>query len=318
MSKDYWIIDTDAGVDDCQALALAFSCQDSHNFEVLAITVLAGNVLLPQAIMNIAETLKACNKENIPFYIGADRPLISTLTPATHIHGVDGLNNYWQREGKSREDHIKPQSKSAVQAIIDLAHEYSGNINIVTIGPLTNLALAACQNPEIISMFKRVLVMGGAVHYRGNRYITNEFNIWCDPEAAHIIFERFPSIELVPWETCIDKEHLLDLDFLRSYISGTSRVGKFIGEITAVREGRTTVHFCDPLTLAVAIDRNVVVSGSKRKGVIELKGTTTRGMTLINWGSSDMEEINEAVPNLFIVEKVNMEIVKQMLLSSIN
>lgn len=177
MSNKYWIIDTDAGVDDCQALALAFACQESHNFEILAITCLAGNILLPQVVANVAETLRVSNKENIPFYVGADRPLISILRPATNIHGVDGLNNYWQREDKTIEGLVKPQSKSSIQAIIDLANEYAGNINIVTIGPLTNLALAVCQDPEIILKFNRVLVMGGSVHYRGNRSIVSEFNI---------------------------------------------------------------------------------------------------------------------------------------------
>lgn len=121
----------------------------------------------------------------------------------------------------------------------------------------------------------------------------------------------------MPWETCTAPEHLLDLDFLKRYTSGTHGVGKFIAEITAIREGKTSVHFCDPLTLAIAIDPSIITYASERKGVVELQGTKTRGMTVINWGSSDMKAVNETTPNLVIIEKINLETVKDLLLRSI-
>ena len=91
MAKNYWIIDTDAGVDDCQALVLALT---SNKIDILAITTVAGNVALPQVLKNTAETLKICQRPDIPYFIGCERPLISKLATSTAIHGKDGLNNY--------------------------------------------------------------------------------------------------------------------------------------------------------------------------------------------------------------------------------
>ena len=173
MAKNYWIIDTDGGVDDCQALVLALS---SPLIEVVAVTTVAGNVHLPLVIRNVAETLRICDRRNIPFYVGCERPLISTLVPAENIHGKDGLNNYW--DSHNPENLPEPvRGKTSVEAILELSKTYAGEISIVTIGPLTNLALAIALDPDLHRKFKRVLVMGAAVHAKGNRTVCSEFNV---------------------------------------------------------------------------------------------------------------------------------------------
>lgn len=312
MSKTFWIIDTDAGVDDCQALILALT---SPEIEVLAITTVSGNVNLPQVIKNTAEAIRISNKP-VPFYIGAERPLISKLISAENIHGSDGLNNYWQSHSPSNLP--IPDQKSAVQAIIDLSKQYINNINIVTIGPLTNLALAVALDPDLPSRFNRVVVMGGAVHANGNRSVVAEFNIWCDPEASYMVLERFPLIEMVPWETCIDPDHQFSLEFLHNYKSGQSPAGDFINKITKLHEGRSSVFFCDPVTLCICIDPEIVLKSTTTDCHIELNGSITRGMTVVNWKKSDEVEVNELKKkNVKIVEKLDTKKIMDLFLRSI-
>jgi purine nucleosidase len=314
MSRNYWIIDTDAGVDDCQALILALK---SPEIEVLAITTVAGNVGLQQVIKNTAETLKAC-EVSIPFYKGSEKPLINELATAKNIHGSDGLNNYW--ENRQSENQLQPENKSAVQAILDYANLYPGEINIVTIGPLTNLALAVSIDPNLPQKFKRVLVMGGAVHAEGNRKITSEFNVWCDPEAAYIVFDRFPCIELLPWETCTAPEHQFTLEFLNRYLAGKTKAGEFVSNITKIHEGRSSVFFCDPVAMAIAVDPTIVKKSSVREGYVELSGNLTRGMTIINWRQCDVREFIKEVkqPNIKIIESIDMEKVMDLFIRSIS
>lgn len=309
MSKTYWILDTDAGVDDCQAIILALT---SPEIEVLAITTLAGNVSLPQVLKNTAETIRISGK-SVPYYIGADRPLINKLVTAENIHGVDGLNNYWS--GQSDENLPKPEQKSAVQAIIDLSKEYSNNINIVTIGPLTNLALAVAIDPDLPKRFNRVVLMGAAVHAKGNRSLVSEFNFWFDPEASYMVIERFPLVELVPWETCIAPEHQFSLDFLQEYKSSQSPAGVFINKITKIREGRSSVFFCDPITLCICIDPTIVLQSSRTECRVEINGNLTRGMTVVNWRLSEMQDVEKL--NVVIVERFDVEKVKNLFLRSV-
>lgn len=315
MSKNLWIIDTDAGVDDCQALVLGLT---SNEIEVVAVTTVAGNIPINQVVVNTAETLKVCGLNSIPFHIGSQRPLISEPFTAQGIHGQDGLNNYW--DSHSELELPQPSSKGAALAIIDYANMYAGELSIVTIGPLTNLALAVAIDPELPKKLKRVLVMGSAVHAKGNASFTSEFNIYCDPEAAHIVFERFPLLEIFPWETCIAKEHQFSEEFLLNYTSGTTNHGKFIKEITKIHEGASTVIFCDPITVAAAIDPSIVIKSTLREGFVELSGKYTRGMTVVNWKLSDVSELNEGFrkPNLLIAESLDIKKIENLLIKSIN
>lgn len=318
MSGNMWIVDTDAGVDDAQALVIALNPPAASNFEVVAITTVCGNVSLAQANQNVAEILRVSNKINIPYYSGAEKPLINKLVDCSSIHGADGLNNYWDLPGKSTDSLPKPQNTHAVQAIIDMANRYPGQLNICFIGPLTNLALAVCLDPQLPEKLKRVLIMGAAVHGKGNITVAAEFNVWCDPEASHIVFERFPILEIIPWETCIASESKFSSEFLHRYTSLNTPCGSFINEITKVHEGDSTVFFCDPITLCVAIDETVIKEYSYRHGQVELSGQFTRGMTVVNWQSSDMKSVNSATPNLKIVEKLDIDKIMALFMNSIS
>jgi len=160
--------------------------------------------------------------------------------------------------------------------------------------------------------------MGAGVHGKGNVTVSAEFNVWYDPEASHMVFDRFPLLEIVPWETCISSEYQFTKEFLHQYTSGTSSAGVFIREITKLVDGYSTIYFCDPITLSIAIDPSIITLYSDRRGFVELSGKHTRGMTVVNWGCSDMKEINASVPNLKIIEKIDLEKVMELFLRSVN
>lgn len=308
----FWVIDTDGGVDDAQALILAMS---DRSFPLVAITTVAGNVTLDKATLNVAECVRICDRRDIPIYKGAARPMVSAFIPAAeHIHGDDGLGGYWDSHQPT--DLPEPQPGHAVQEIIRLANEHPGQLNIATIGPLTNLALALCLDEGLADKLGRVVVMGGAPTGNGNVTVAAEFNIWSDPEAAHIAFERLPKIELVTWELCIDPRYIFPKEWKDLYFGQSTPKGKFIHDIFQKTAG---VEFCDPIALVVAIHPEVVQVSLEKDGWVELAGTLTRGMTIVNWGGSDLVAVRASTrKNLHIITAVDMEEMKRILLESVS
>ncbi len=154
-----FIIDTDTASDDAVALIMALRAPD---VEVEAITVVAGNVPLEQAVRNALYTVELVGS-NVPVYAGADRPLVRPYSNATWFHGEDGFGNM-----NYPAPSLQPQQKHAVDAIIDTVRANPG-IEMVTLGPLTNVALAIRKAPDIVPLVSRCVVMGGAGQHRRQR-----------------------------------------------------------------------------------------------------------------------------------------------------
>ncbi len=176
------IIDTDCGVDDALALVLALQ---SPELEVLAVTTLSGNVHIDHVIPNVFKVFAALGLENPPPVArGAEVPLSGIEVTADSVHGFDGL-------GDCVEDEILTASdpRPAWRLICDLAREKPQEITLITIGPLTNLALAIKNDPEAVSMLKEVVSMGGVFAAEGNISPGAEFNVRADPQAAHNVVE---------------------------------------------------------------------------------------------------------------------------------
>src|SRR5690625_5402112 len=173
------IIDTDTASDDAVALVLALR---DPRVEVLGITVVVGNVEVDKGVQNALYTAERCGV-SVPVYRGADRPLMHEFEVAYNVHGQDGMGDVGLRlSGRD------PKAMHGVDAIIELARAHAGEVTLVTLGPLTNLALALRKAPEIADMFEKVVVMGGTGDHLGNATPATEFNIWVDPEAAAIVF----------------------------------------------------------------------------------------------------------------------------------
>ena len=179
------LIDTDPGVDDALALLMAFN---SPRHRLLGLCITAGNVGLDYTTAN---ALKLCEVAGVtvPVYPGCDRPLVFAAEDASYVHGRDGFGDIGYEPSQQR-----PESEHAALAILRESHAHSGQLLLVTLGPLTNLALAVRLDPSLPSRIGRLVVMGGAVTGKGNTSIAAEFNIAFDPEAAAIVFESFPAI----------------------------------------------------------------------------------------------------------------------------
>ncbi|MFZ1930712.1 MAG: nucleoside hydrolase, partial [Candidatus Sulfotelmatobacter sp.] len=147
---------------------------------VAAITMVAGNVNVQQATRNALYTIELCGAE-VPVYVGAEKPLLRTYGNATWFHGRDGLGDHNYPAPRRTAEKLH-----AVDAIINTIETNPGLV-VVTLGPLTNLALALAKKPAIIGKISRCVVMGGAPCCEGNITPAAEYNIWVDPDAARIV-----------------------------------------------------------------------------------------------------------------------------------
>ncbi|MBK9440623.1 MAG: nucleoside hydrolase [Comamonadaceae bacterium] len=175
------IFDTDPGVDDAMALYYALA---HPGIDVVGITTTFGNVLVAQATANALYLCALAGRE-ISVAQGADKPLFKTAEdPPDFIHGADGLGNLPQRLPITRQ----ADSRSAAQFIVDMARQSPGEITLVAVGPLGNLAAALQLAPELPTLVREVILMGGTVLEAGNVSPVAEANIWNDPHAADIVF----------------------------------------------------------------------------------------------------------------------------------
>lgn len=191
MSKRKIIIDTDPGIDDAAALALALFAKE---LDVSLLTTVAGNVKIDYVTNNVLKLLKFW-KLRLPVAKGASQPLLRQVRDASDVHGKNGLAGY----ELPLADEGNLLTESAVEAIYHTLKESNEAITIVAIGPLTNIALLLTQYPEIKNKIAEVVIMGGALG-RGNFEVLAEFNFAIDPEAAQIVFQSGLPLVLVPLE----------------------------------------------------------------------------------------------------------------------
>lgn len=277
------VIDTDPGVDDAHAIMMAYA---HPNARVEAICTVAGNVGLDRTTANACTILDVLGiaPEQTPIFAGCDRPLMGSYENAAEVHGKDGLGN-----SNHPQSGRKVESEHAVLALIRLANEATGELTLVALGPLTNVALATKLDPSLPTKYKRLVIMGGAIRGTGNMYNASaEFNILTDPEAAHIVFEHWRGLCMLSWETTMDYM-LLEERVNELMNAGTSK-SDFIRRITEqtvifVREklGRPGLFMPDPLAMAAALEPQTVTKMEHRAVSVELTGKHTRGQTTVDW-----------------------------------
>ena len=272
------LIDTDTASDDAVALIMALR---SRQVQVAAITVVAGNVPLEQATRNALVTVELCGAD-VPVYAGAEKPLTRELEPATWFHGMDGLGDCGYEPS-----HRTPETKYAVDAIIETVQANPG-IEIITLGPLTNLAMALQRAPEIVKNVSRCVVMGGAPCCEGNVTPAAEFNIWVDPEAARIVMLSGLPIELVGWqlsryEAVIDSAEIEQILALKTPLAEfTVRCNGRAREAYLEQTGEHGLSLPDPVSMAVLLQPELVLEASEHFVEIETESRLTRGMTVVD------------------------------------
>ena len=272
------LIDTDTASDDAVALIMALR---NPQIEVLAITTVAGNVDVQQATRNALYTAELCDS-TVPVFAGAERPLKRTHVSADWFHGRDGLGDHGYPPPRRA-----PERHSAVDAIIDTIESRPGLV-MVTLGPLTNIALALEKKPGIASKVSRCVVMGGAPCCEGNVTPAAEYNIWCDPEAARLVMRSGLPIELVGWHLCRG-EAVLNPSDIEHVLSFATPVAQFAIECNSraqqaflEQSGEHGISLPDPVAMAIALDASIVTSQSEHFVDVETEGELTRGMTVVD------------------------------------
>jgi purine nucleosidase len=287
-----FLIDTDTASDDAVAIIMALAAPDVR---VLGLTTVAGNVSLEQATRNALLTADICGS-NVPVFVGAGAPLIRAHEHAHWFHGYDGLGDHGYPAPKRA-----PEREHAVEAILRLARAAPG-LTLVTLGPLTNVALALARDPSLAGRIGRCVVMGGAPCCEGNVTPAAEYNIWVDPEAARAVFRSRLPIEMVGWHVSRGESVLTDAEIAAIEALGTARARFAIESNSRAREayhvqtGETGLSLADPTAMAIALDRSVGLSWSRHRVAIECASELTRGMTVVDRLNVSGDDINRGRP----------------------
>lgn len=273
------LIDTDPGVDDALALLMAFA---DPRHEVVGLTIAAGNVGLQHTVANALKLCEVLGRDDVPVFAGCDRPLLHPAPDAANVHGRDGFGDAGLAPATRG-----AESRHAAEAIIELSHRHAGRLLLVALGPLTNVALALRLDPTLPSRVARLVVMGGAVTGRGNITPSAEFNVFFDPEAAHIVFEAFERFDLCDWEATM-AHGFLHADVER-WLAAPGPVAAFYEAVSrharlwsADARGERW-HSADSLAMAMALCPGGVLEAEERPIEVVLGHSAARGATLVDW-----------------------------------
>jgi purine nucleosidase len=273
-----FLIDTDTASDDAVALLMALSHEDVR---VAAITTTAGNVSVEQGTRNALYTVELCGSD-VPVYPGAAKPLVRPHQDATWFHGQDGLGDHGF--GPQRRT---AESKHAVDAIIETIHANPG-LTLVTLGPLTNIALALQREPGIAAHIGRTVVMGGNPCCEGNVTPAAEFNIWVDPEAARIVLHSGLLVELIGWQLCRGDAVLApaEIDAVRGWNTPRARFAvesnSYARQALMTQTGEDGICLPDPVAMGIALDPSSATAWGDHYVDVETHSELTRGMTVVD------------------------------------
>ena len=288
------LLDVDTGIDDAIALLLA-----AKESELVGVTTVNGNTSLDNATANTLKVLRLIGREDIPVVRGADRPLLREPHFEARVHGDDGIGG-----ALGDMESGTPAEGFAPDFIIEQAEKHKGELTLVLLAPLTNMALAVRKEPRLKDWLKEVIIMGGAVDTPGNITPKAEFNIFVDPEAAKIVFQAGLPITLVGLD--VTEKTLLDEPHVRE-MAGNAE-GEFIREATVQYMNRyeemTGSRACsmhDPLAVGVALDRSFV--RTERLYVdVEADSSLCDGQTVC-----DFNKVTGREPNMDVCLEVDGE-----------
>jgi len=271
------VLDCDTGVDD--TLAILYAALHPA-VDLLGVGSVWGNVDVATATRNCLHTVAIAGRPEVPVARGADRPLLQTdPVYAYHVHGDDGQGNAGTGRALG-----EPARESAAEQMIRLARENPGEIEIVAVGPLTNVAIALGLCPELPSLVRGITIMGGAALAPGNVTEVAEANIWCDPDAAAAVFNadwRLTMVGLdVTMRTTLTDDHRARLatgGTLGTYVAGI--LDHYIGYFARVAFGERRSCMHDALAVAVAAGTLVPDVAPLVRAYVSTEGPT-RGQTV--------------------------------------
>ena len=269
------IIDTDPGVDDALALLLAMR---SPELKIEGITPVAGNVPLELGLPNALRMVEIAGRTDIPVAAGAKAPLLRRLVTATYVHGENGLGGTVFPEPKA-----KPIAEPAAEFIRRIVRKYPGEVTLISIGPLTNIATALMLDTELAGMVKGIVLMGGSLS-GGNITPAAEFNIYVDPEAARMVFQSGIPITMVGLDatrkTSLTEDHVRRLEAAQNPVSqAAAKIGRNAINHNRERGFLVGPNMHDSLAVAAFLDPSILTFKDFYIDV-ETHGELTAGETL--------------------------------------
>ena len=252
-----FILDTDPGIDDALTILYALA---SPEVKMEAITVVNGNCPVEQGVINALSVLELVGETRIPVAKGMERPLLLPVVNAEVTHGKNGLGYAELPRPKT-----KRVEKHAVELMGEMISQNPNQLNIVAIGPLTNIAMAIRLYPQIMKKVKHIYIMGGAINHCGNMTPLAEFNIYCDPHAAAVVFHSGIPFTLVPldvtYQTLMTKEDLerfrkIDTSISNFIIDSSRYVMEYLSESQQVMGCALN----DPLALAALFQKDLLTT----------------------------------------------------------
>lgn len=297
------IIDCDPGVDDAIALLLAFA---SPELNILGITTVAGNVPLTLTQSNARKICEVAQRIDIPVYAGCPRPILQVPQTAEEIHGKTGLDG-----ADLPEPTLPLQSEHAVSFLIQTLERATTPITLATLGPLTNVAIALIQAPQIACNISSIVMMGGAITL-GNITPAAEFNLYADPHAADVVFRSGIPITLLSLD--VTHQVLTTPDRLANIRAIASPVGQtaadllsFYGQLDCDRYEMPGAPLHDPNVIAYLLQPQLY-SGKPCHVAVEISSPQSMGQTIVDvWGAT------EQPPNATVIQTVEAEGFYQLL-----
>jgi len=275
------LMDCDPGIDDAIAMILAIK---SGQLKVEAITAVTGNLTADRTCANALKVLELIGVDSIPVAQGIMKPLVRKYPKDPFSHGDDGLGNTGLPAPK-----LKPDPRFAPDVIIDVVNRFAGDITLVATGPLTNVALAVMKDPTLPSKVNELIIIGGAfgfnkfasVNATGDNPVS-EWNIYVDPEAAHLVFHAGFRLTAVGLDVVTHEDINLTAQDTERLQQATTREAKFLLDINQFVRDRNFLSYCaliDSMAIAAAIDPTIIQT-QRIHCDIETKGELTLGQTV--------------------------------------
>ena len=305
MEKRKLIIDTDCGSDDAMAIAIALN---EPGYEIVMFTTLTGNVSVLQATANLLTVLKVTDRYYPPVYTGEERPLKRDFIGSADTHGEDGMGDLDLIDYS-----LRPDEGYAAEKIIEaLEKSEDGEIDIVTIGPLTNISLVAMKRPDLLRKAGKIMCMASQGFGEGNMSEFAEFNIFQDPEACQVLLDlKLDNLYFVSWEACLG-ECILDEDDINELYE-MSELSNFmiicnrqLLELNRQRFGEDCLDMADPAAMIAYLHPECIEECRKYFCNVMLKDDDPHyGELLI---SDDVERAN-----VYLITRLNGGLYKKYL-----
>ena len=308
-NKLVWI-DTDTGVDDAFALVSSFQLP---NIDVVGISAVCGNVEIEKTFRNARNVVSLCGREDVPVYKGASKPLIVPLNCAYNVHGEDGLGGVEIPESKTT-----VETKDAIDALYEKAKELNGELYLVAVGPLTNVARALYKYPDIVKYIKEIDIMGGSIAVGGNCSTAAEFNIYGDPHAAQMVFKC--GVPIVMFGLDVTMKSVLFRDEIDKLALEEDAVGQFcykssfapmslykslgLGDVMCLHDTCPLAYLSEP----------EIFSGKKAGVYVETQSQLSLGRTVSDLYIHSDEMFKEK--NVLVITEVNRDRLAKVVLDS--